>query len=119
MSQTVIFSMVNGTLYPEISSSLPDRDDAIAIAQEMVLEDLILPCDDDYEVSSVWYEIGDGESGMDFYFSCDQLVKWEANGCFLNRVESSGYAAEQISSNTFYLNADEVNEDDVDEDEEI
>ena len=114
MSQTARFTEVNGVLYPEASGGYPDRELAISVAKEMVEDNLISPSDD-YEVNTAWYEIGGGESGMDTYFSDETLVKWKNEGVFEKMVQNGGYDAECIETRTFFLNGEDVNED---EDEE-
>lgn len=115
MSQTVKFTRIEDTLYPEVLRGLPDRAEAISMAQEMVEDGLISESDDLYEVVTHWYEIGEGESGMDTFFSDEQLLKWEENGEFVKKVEEAGYNAEHIECQTLYVDA---TDDAVDWDEE-
>lgn len=112
MSQRVCFTEVNGVLYPEVFSSLPDMDEAIALAKEMVEEGLISPADD-YDVWSVWYEVGEGESGMDTFFSNDTLIRWYED--FDMHVAEAGYTAERINIQALCVRDNEVYEEDEDE----
>lgn len=105
MSQTVKFTRIEDTLYPEVLRGFPDKGEAISMAQEMVENGLISQSDDLYEVVTHWYEIGDGESGMHTFFSDEQLLKWEEDGVFTKMVEAAGYNAEHIERQTLYVDA--------------
>ena len=109
MSQTVVFMEVNGVIYPDNLGGYPDRDEAISVAKEMVDDDLIA-LSDDYEVFTEWYEIGDGESGMDTFFSSDALVSWRKADVFEKNVEDAGYPVDCIEHRSFFLHGEEVNE---------
>ena len=120
MSQTVKFTRIEDVLYPEVLRGFPDTDEAISMAQEMVADDLIPVCCGLYEVVTHWYEIGEGESGMDTFFSDEQLLEWEANGEFVKMVESAGYNAEHIECQTLYVDAtDDAVDWDDEEDEDL
>lgn len=110
MSQTVVFMEVNGVLYPD-SLRYPDKELAVSITKEMVDDELIAPCDD-YEICTEWHEIGDGESGMDTFFSNDTLVEWKKNDEFEKRAEDAGYDVQCIEKRTIFLSSEDVNEDD-------
>lgn len=105
MSQTVKFTRIEDVLYPEVLRGFPDRDEAISMAQEMVSDGLIPVSEGLYEVVTHWYEIGDGESGMNTLFSDEQLLGWEESGEFIKMVEAAGYNAEHIESQTVYVDA--------------
>lgn len=115
MSQTVKFTEIDNTLYPEVLRSFPDRGEAISMAQEMVEDDAIPRNDDSYEVVTEWYEIGEGECGMNTFFSDEQLLNWRTAGNFLEMVEAAGYNVEHIETQTLYVDA---TDDAVDYDDE-
>lgn len=108
MSQTVKFTRVDDVLYPEVLRGFPDKDEAVSMAQEMLETNLITMNTGWYEVVTHWYEIGEGESGMDTFFSDDQLLEWEENGEFVKMVEAAGHYAQHIETQTLELTVDEV-----------
>lgn len=110
MSQTVVFVEVNGVLYPDNLGGYPDRELAVSIAKEMVDDELISPSDE-YEVCTEWHELGDGESGMDWFFPSDTLVEWRKNDEFEKKAEEAGYNVQCIEKQTFHLSSEEINED--------
>ena len=55
-------------------------------------------------------EIGDGESGMDTFFSSDALVSWRKADVFEKNVEDAGYPVDCIEHRSFFLHGEEVNE---------
>ena len=75
MSQTMRITEINGAFYPEIFTSFPDRDDAIALI-EYAVKDAWLSPSDEYEVVTEWYEIGEGESNSDTFFADETLIDW-------------------------------------------
>ena len=116
MSQTVKFTRIEDTLYPEVLRGFPDKDEAISMAQEMLETNLISMNTGWYEVVTHWYEIGEGESGMHTFFSDEQLLEWEENGEFVKNVETAGYNTEHIEVQSLELTAEEVQGDEEDED---
>lgn len=118
MSQTVKFTRIEDILYPEVLRGFPDRDEAISMTQEMLEANLIAMNTGWYEVVTHWYEIGEGESGMDTFFADEQLLEWEENGEFIEKVEAAGYNVEHIEAQTVEVIAEEVIEDDDDDDYE-
>ena len=108
MSQTVRFSEVNGAFYPEIFSAFPDYEEAIRMVEDMLDDGFILPTDDYYEVITKWYEIGEGESGTDTFFSDEQLIDLWNKGDFEKEIEKAGYEIEFISDDNISINAEEL-----------
>lgn len=109
MSQSVRFVKVEDTLYPDLVYGMPDLDEAIGIVSDMLEDGLISPSDE-YEVITYWYEIGEGESGMDWYFSDEILIRWESEGNFEKFVEKFGYDLEKISDDRVVVNHDQLEE---------
>ena len=112
MSQTVKFTRIEDVLYPEVLRGFPDKDEAISMVHEMLETDLVALNTGWYEVATHWYEIGEGESGMDTFFDDEQLLEWEENGEFVKMVEAAGHYAQHIETQTLELTVDEVHGDD-------
>lgn len=79
MSQTVRISTINDVFYEEIKTSFPDQEECIYMVKE-ALEEGYVAENDMYEVETHWYEIGDGESGTDTFFTDDELIEWYKKG---------------------------------------
>ena len=112
MSQTVRFTEINGALYPQVFTSFPDHEEAVILIKDMVEDGVILPSDDYYEVITKWYEIGEGESGMDVFFSDEELMEMKNKDKFERAVEKAGYEVEFISDDYIKISADELEESD-------
>lgn len=74
MSQTVRFVKVNDVFYPEVFTAFPDKEEAMVFVVEMV-EDEELDRDEEYEISAIWYEVGEGESRTDEFFTDRELIR--------------------------------------------
>ena len=110
MSQTVRITEINGALYPQIFTAFHDYEEAISMVTEMIEDGFILPSDDYYEVVTVWYEIGEGESGTDVFFSDEELLEMINKGIFVREVEKAGYEIELITDDNIKIRADELEE---------
>lgn len=73
MSQRAVFVEVDCQLVREVFHTLPDEADARDIVDDLIAEGEIEE-KESYEVSAVWYEIGDGESDMDRHFLEEKLI---------------------------------------------
>lgn len=73
MSQRAVFVEVDCQLIRDVFHALPDEADARDIVADLVAEGEIEE-KGSYEVSAVWYEIGEGESGMDNFFPEEKLI---------------------------------------------
>ena len=107
MSQTAVFVKVNDILYPCIEFSIPDINDAIHIVEDMIEELECLPESSEYDVEAKWFEIGDGECGMDTFFSEDDLLEWYEKGEFEMNVEAAGQYAEHIQSESLTVSLEQ------------
>lgn len=102
MSQRAVFVEVDGTVYPEVLHSMPDFEDCISFVQDLECE----PCEgDSCNVDAVWYEIGEGESDTDNFFSEEVLLDWYENNRLEEEIEKRGYNAEVVQSETTVLGA--------------
>lgn len=80
MSQRVVFVMVDGDLLPEVFRQLPDEAEALEIVENQIAEGNIEE-KETCEVDADWYEIGEGESGMDTFIpEADLLVAYDKDG---------------------------------------
>ena len=111
MSQTAVFVKVNDVLYQNIERHIPDSEEVIDIIEDMI-EEFDLSESSDYDVEANWYEIGDGESGMDTFFNEEDLIDWYKKDKFNQKVEEAGQYAEHIQSKTLKFTTDEWDEED-------
>lgn len=112
MSQTMHITEINGAFYPEIFTSFPDRDDAIALI-EYAVKDAWLSPSDEYEVRTEWYEIGEGESNADTFFTDETLIDWYNKGGvaeIIRQAKEKGYEVEHIQTDTICIDADDIDE---------
>lgn len=112
MSQTMRITEINGAFYPEIFTSFPDRDDAIALI-EYAVKDAWLSPSDEYEVRTAWYEIGEGECNSDTIFTDETLIDWYNNGGvseIIRQAKERGYEVEHIQTDTICIDADDIDE---------
>lgn len=112
MSQTMRITEINGAFYPEIFTSFPDRDDAIALI-EYAVKDAWLSPSDEYEVRTEWYEIGEGESNTDTFFTDETLIDWYNKGGvaeIIRQAKEKGYEVEHIMTETMFIDADDIDE---------
>lgn len=112
MSQTMRITEINGAFYPEIFTSFPDRDEAIALI-EYAVKDAWLSPSDEYEVVTEWYEIGEGESNSDTFFTDETLIDWYNKGGvseIIAQVKAKGYEVEHIQTDTICIDAEDIEE---------
>lgn len=68
----------------------------------------------DYEVTTDWYEIGEGESGTDWFFSDEELIElYNAGGIeeIEKRARENGLDVEHIQTDTVYVSAEDIDMD--------
>lgn len=108
MSQRAVFVEVNGNLLPEVLHGMPDYDDCVSAARDMVEPDDLEP-GDTCAVHAVWYEIGEGESDTDTFFPEETLLKWQEEGVLADEVEKKrGYSLEEVQNDTTYVHAHDI-----------
>ena len=105
MSQRAVFVEVDGNLFPEIQSAMPDYDDCVSIVRDMELD---LDEGDTCEVCAVWFEIGEGESDTDEFFPEESLLAWYESGTLEKEVEKQGHYLEEIQSDTTHVRCEDV-----------
>lgn len=106
MSQAMRIVKVNGTFYPKILIWFPDYTEALNIVGDM-LEDGIIDYSSDYNVVTHWYEIGEGENAIDYFYHESQLIEWyELGGIeeIEKNVNKDGHKLVHIMNN--YINID-------------
>ena len=112
MSQTMRITEINGAFFPEIFTSFPDRDEAIALI-EYAVKDAWLSPSDEYEVVTEWYEIGEGESDTDTFFGDETLIDWYNKGGvdeIIRQAKEKGYEVEHIQTDTIHVSHDDIEE---------
>lgn len=99
MSQRAVFVRLNGNLHKEIFPSVPDYEEMIQICKDFGYEPSDGKLDGNYIfLEYEWIEIGNGESGADFFFDDDTLLyiynsyEWE------NQFLELGYEVEIIET---------------------
>ena len=113
MSQTMRIPKINDSFYGEILTYFPDEEEA----QEMVKEAMTDGCLSeygDYEVTTDWYEIGEGESDTDYFFSDEELIEWYNVGGIEEiekRAREKGLDVEHIQTDTVYVSAEDIDMD--------
>ena len=113
MSQTMRIPKINDSFYGEILTYFPDEEEA----QEMVKEAMTDGCLSeygDYEVTTDWYEIGEGESNADYFFSDEDLIEWYNSGgieAIEKILSEKGYNVEHIQTDTVYVSAEDIDMD--------
>lgn len=106
MAQKVVFVFVN-ELSDEILSFTPDKDDCIQIARDMGYE--ASENNTGVNVRFEWYDIGEGESDTDTFFSDEELYQIMKNRkqSFQKEIEKKGFICELVQEdNIFILNED-------------
>lgn len=115
MSQTVRIPKINDFFYGEILTYFPDEDEARKMVKE-ALTDGWLSENSDYEVVTEWYEIGEGESNTDSFFSDEELIEWYNIGGIKEiekKAGEKGYSVEHIQTDTVYVSAEDIDKDDM------
>lgn len=108
MAQTVTFITINGELYPNFEGGVLDqRWQTIEYVENMISEKLI-DIDDEYDVESTSYNIGDGEAGVDHYYSDEQLFEYFKSGNFEEKVESDGYSVDAYNTSGYSIDHSEL-----------
>lgn len=107
MAQKVVFVFVENELSDEILSFTPDKDDCIQTARDMGYE--ASENDTGVNVRFEWYDIGEGESDTDTFFSDEelyQIMKDRKQG-FQKEIEQRGFICELVQEDdVFILNED-------------
>lgn len=114
MSQTVRIPKINDFFYGEILTYFPDEDEARKMVKEAT-EGWLFE-NSDYEVTTDWYEIGEGESNTDYFFSDEELIEWYNIGGIEEiekRAKEKGYSVEHIQTDTVYVSAEDIEKDDM------
>ena len=103
MSQKVVFIQLENENYATNhygETSIPDEEYVDQLARDY---DLFGDVEAHYE----WYDIGEGESGMDEFFDEDKLADMYETGNFIKACESNGYDCELVEHGTISVTVDE------------
>ena len=94
MAQKVVFIFVENELSEEILSFTPDKDELIQAARDMEYE--TSENDTGVNVQFEWYDIGEGESDTDIFFSDKELYQIMKNRKqnFQKEIEQRGFLCE-------------------------
>lgn len=112
MSQTMRITEINGAFYPEIFTSFPDKDEAIALIEYAVKDGWLSPSEE-YDVCTEWYEIGEGESNSDTFFTDETLIDWYNIGGvkeIIAQAKKRGFEIEHIQNDTVCVRHDDIEE---------
>lgn len=110
MSQTMRIPKINDSFYGEILTYFPDEEEAQEMVKEAVTDGCLSEYGD-YEVTTDWYEIGEGESNTDYFFSDEELIEWYNSGGIEEiekRANEKGYNLEHIQTDTVYVSAEDI-----------
>lgn len=113
MSQTMRIPKINDSFYGEILTYFPGEEEAQEMVKEAVTDGCLSEYGD-YEVTADWYEIGDGESDTDCFFSDEELIEWYNVGGIEEiekRAREKGYNVEYIQTDTVYVAAEDIDMD--------
>ena len=92
MAQTVYFVKVDGELYDGVLACKPNHDDLVGICMDMGFDRSYAFDSLDVEVERV--DIGSGKSGVDEFFSEEELVAIRGSFCWERKIEDKGYEVE-------------------------
>ena len=115
MSQTMRIPKINDSFYGEILTYFPDEEEAQEMVSEAVTDGWLSEYRE-YEVTTDWYEIGEGESNTDYFFSDEELIEWYNIGGIEEiekRAKEKGYNVEHIQTDTVYVSAEDNDMDDM------
>lgn len=101
MSQRAVFIKVDNELYEEIFHSVPDEEDCLSICLDVGMES------GEHEIEYEWYEIGDGESDTDEFFTEEELLDMKRKDRFEKYMEKQGYETELVQTGTIVIEVQE------------
>ncbi len=105
MSQRVVYLQLSDDNYATChygETSVPDEDYVVSLAEDYDLKGNI-------ECLYEWYEIGEGESDTDTFFTDDEIADMFESGNFVKACEEKGYDCELVEYGT--INASTESED--------
>ena len=104
MSETMVFVEIDGYLYNEVFGHVPDHDECIGLCID-------LGCEEEAEITYEWYEVGDGEAGVDELLAHrdeEWLLTLKEIGKFEEEMERRGYDVELIQTGQETINDKEI-----------
>lgn len=110
MAQKVVFIFVENELSEEILSFTPDKDELIQAARDMEYE--TSENDTGVNVQFEWYDIGEGESDTDIFFSDKELYQIMKNRKqnFQKEIEQRGFFCELIQEDDIFIPNEDLEE---------
>lgn len=103
MAQTAVIIIIDNEPYEEVWTSIPDREEMISIVKDIYdIENIEEGTE--FEVEYEWYEIGEGESGTDYFFIDEDIIRmYNSDIPFEDELAKRGYNTEMIQcgSETF------------------
>lgn len=109
MSQRLVIVEVDDNVIPENFWCVPDHDEAVHIVMDFVGDDY--EDGENFYVKYWWYEIGDGESGMDEFVSENELFEIWQYADFEKELGKLGYSVELIEDGEYTVDSDELERD--------
>lgn len=117
MSQKAVFVRIDGWLVPEVFHSVPDFMEACQICLDNGYDAEENECNF-YDVEYEWYDIGEGESGVDDFIEEEALLDMydDQELSFETLVEQRyGLEAEYVDSGDIMVTCEDLREDDMEE----
>lgn len=102
MSQKAVFVTINGTVYEEVFSHIPDREELIQLCKDEGYTADMDNVSDYIYVEYEWIEIGEGESNTNEFFSEEALLHMYQSGDFTKTVY------ELLSLNVYVIEYDDM-----------
>lgn len=84
--------------------SVPTEEDIESLARDYELKGKV-------EATYEWYCVGEGESGIDIFFSDSEIATMDETGDFMKACESKGFSCDFIQGGTIRI---DVNDEDFD-----
>ena len=110
MSQKAVFVKIDNNIVPEIFSCVPDYDDAIQICRDYA-DKFKLYEGGVYELEYEWYDIGEGESGMDTFVEEERLLELYTHPFLeFGKLTLLGHEIDRIDSGSFSISAYELDD---------
>lgn len=116
MSQRVCFVKINDIFFPEVLGAMPDEEEATGLVMGMIEEREICENEDSYDVVTSWYEIGEGESDTDCFFTDEELLAMCDDGDydeFEANILKKGYEVYHVQDDVICVLRSQLDLDDV------
>ena len=101
MAQKAVFVEVDGILYPEVFTYMPDSEDISGMIEDMKEDGYSF--DSEAVANITWLDIGEGESDTDEFFPEKDLLKWFEDGTLEKEAERAGHNVEVVEQRVTHL----------------